>query len=138
MKKYVIKINYNTGDSFHQESDVVKNLELEFYDIGVAEANVQRILEHYKFYASLNKRFSPYYYKDQKEKKEIEKEALTKDWAAKNKKGTKYEYDFCLTLYTDEGNPWRLSAFWCGYFESLNFVEIDESTFKPKIFRPLI
>ena len=37
-----------------------------------------------------------------------------------------------IILYTDEGKPWQFYAPWCGYFESLNNVEIipDNSDMK--------
>jgi len=46
---YKIKIEYETGDSFHRE-DTFTYLDHEFKDIKVAEENLLRIKNHYEFH----------------------------------------------------------------------------------------
>ena len=109
--KYKIKYNYNTGDSFHTEEGIESELDLEWDNIDVAKANIKRIEEHYKQY----KRANTY---SNKRDKDVYGENRQKDWFV-----TDYPL-YCLYLYTDDGKPWQVYAPWCGYFESLNFVEI--------------
>lgn len=123
---YKIKYCYNTGDSFHTEFNLESTLELEWSNLEVAQQNLQRIKEHYTWYKLLNKG----YYRGidhDKNCKEATKIALTKDWICKKQiKGVwKVEYDFSIILKTDDGKDWQFCAPWCGYFESLNWIEVE-------------
>ena len=152
MSKYKIKISYTTGDSFHTE-DTFDYLELDFNDLDIAKENLQRISEHYKMYKELNYN----YYRDYS-REEIIAENINKPWfvnmpklfciSTGNAMDEKYkqtvgignwEYrpdsyysEHCLKLKADNGNEMQISAFWSGYFETLNCVEIvvDESDMK--------
>ncbi len=151
--KYQIKYYYRTGDSFGSE-DREEILELEFNDIKIAEANLDRINEHYKQYEKLNS----YSNRRDKSEQELLEQNQNKDWFVKEmklvaykegadkneyhaidenqkkraiKEGylTRYIIDSsnaqnCIILYTDEGKPYQIWAPWCGYFETLYSVEI--------------
>jgi len=45
-----ILINYNTGDSFHDEDNIEEHLEMTWENLEIAKENLQRIKEHYKWY----------------------------------------------------------------------------------------
>lgn len=109
--KYQIKYNYNTGDTFHTEEGVEDLLEMNWDDLEVAKANLERIKEHYEQY----KRGTIY---SNKRNKDVYGENRQKDWFVAS-----YPL-YCINLYTDDGKPWQIYAPWCGYFESLNYVEI--------------
>jgi hypothetical protein len=114
-----ILINYNTGDSFHNEDNIESHLEMTWENLDVAKENLQRIKEHYKWYQ--DKENSHFSWKNKGEKLAPEPE-----WH----KGM--EYDFSIKLKADNGNEMQMTAFWCGYFESLNSAEIinDNSDMK--------
>lgn len=123
MTKYKIKYNYDTGDSFNQYPNQEEVLELEWTNLDVAKANLNRIEKHYEMYRALNS-YSSY----RKSREEIIKQYENEDWFTADK----HNLDYCITLYTDEGKPWQIFAPWCGYFEKLNYCEIvqDESDMK--------
>ncbi len=131
---FKIKYYYRTGNSFgsHDEEGLV---ELDFNDIKVAEANLDRINEHYKQYQELNsyngwfvKKEKLAAYKENPDKysviDESMKERFLKEGYLLKNVIDNYEAENCIILYTDEGKPFRFSADWCGYFESLQSVEI--------------
>lgn len=111
---YRIKYNYDTGDSFNTYSGEEDYLELEFKKLDVAKENLIRIKEHYNQYKMINE------WKNGSRKQEILDSNSNKDWYAKNSGNPEH----CIVLYTDDGKPWQIYAPWCGYFESLNYVEI--------------
>ena len=112
--KYRIKYNYNTGDSFHTKEGLEAYLECSWENLEIAKANLQRIREHYEFSKRMDLSFSW----EQKKAEDSEKVAKTKDWYIK-----KYATS-CLKLQADNGNFFQFYAPWCGYFESLNEIEI--------------
>jgi hypothetical protein len=121
---YIIRYNYNTGDSFHTEENIEADLDT-WHDVSIAEENLQRIKEHYEFYLASTDNWS-YYNKDkQAQNKKIIDDAKTKEWYVN-------EYDWCLKLKHDNGKEYQIHAPWCGYFESLNSVEIVENNPKRK------
>jgi hypothetical protein len=151
MAKYRINISYRTGGSFGN-SDENQLLELSWSDLDVAKENLLRIQEHYTMYRSINDSYS-------KKSKETEfTENIDKPWFVfvpklfcissnraidekdKEKVGEgDWEYrpddyyaENCLNLKTDSGNEMQMTAFWCGYFESLYSAEIipDRSDMK--------
>lgn len=105
---FQIKIIYETGNSFgtSKETDY---LELTWADIEQAKLNLRRIKEHYDWYDyEQNKRgYLPV--------KKFERPA----W---HKEANLNEYQ--IQLLTDSGKPLIISAFWCGYFETLLRIEI--------------
>jgi hypothetical protein len=143
-----IKYNYTTGNSFGSE-EREDYLELEFNDVKVAEANLDRINEHWEQYKDLD-RYS------HKNREEILENNKDKDWFVKQEKLAAYkddikkyqvihekdreryikagynltyviDYDFTqntIILYTDDGKPFQFWPSWCGYFERLNSIEI--------------
>lgn len=115
--KYQIKYSYRTGDSFGN-SDEESTLDLEWDNLDIAKENLKRIKEHYQYYEAKNVSYIKYEFNKRKAKiKEILATAKDKDWYSE-------EYDFCLILKTDDGKDWKISAPWCGYFETLYGAEI--------------
>lgn len=154
-KKYRIKYNYDTGDSFQRFYGQEGHLELGWNSLNMAKENLKRIQEHYKMYQELENRWSRI-----KTNQEILSDYKEKDWFVKEVKpailfndGTyrcvdqitlssvKKEIEDkglmsgviidetmaqnCIILYTDDNKPFQFWAPWCGYFESLNFCEIE-------------
>lgn len=121
MGKYKIKIHYQTGDSFHNES-AIDILEIDWESVEIAKENLKRIYEHYKFYNSL------YSFSTKKPREELIEENKTKEWFVPGY----YESEHCLKLKLDNENEIQILAFWCGYFERLDMVEIiqDDSDMK--------
>lgn len=103
--KYAIRIGWNTGDSFHTESGLYDDIELGWSDIKVVEENVKRIEDHYKWYLG-----------------------ETSSWRdrVEKPKWLKYDepYSHRINLKLDNGSEHSYGAFWTGYFESLNSIEI--------------
>ena len=148
--KYQIEINYNSGDSYKVERDIVQYLEIEFEKLSVAEKNLERIKEHYEMYLELNSYFvqdvesiiNKYKYKDWFVKKLITvafKKETPEAYNAISEKNIEYcknnGYEVAekiqtsaakssIKLVTDNGEIFQISPFWCGTFESLNSIQI--------------
>lgn len=150
--KYQIRYTGTTGDSFstHEMDNI---LELEWDNLDVATANLKRIQEHYEQYTEIRdgrysrrKRIAQEVITSNKDKDWIVLEtkiAAFKDGQFEriiDKKqislyeGRGYEikdvYDEtyaqnCIKLYADNGNVFQMSCPWCGYFETLYSVEIE-------------
>lgn len=118
--KYEIKVCYSTGDSFHTE-DTSTVLEMTWNSRDNAKLALQRIKEHWQWY-------------------ECEHKHMSGTWNDKLKKYVKPHEpswhigldDHSILLMLDNGNDVKFAAPWCGYFESLQSVEIilDESDMK--------
>jgi hypothetical protein len=108
-KKYYIEIFYETGDSFSKH-DEYSNIGLTWDKLDIAKENLRRIKEHYEWYDYENSYMSRY-----------------KEEKVKKPKCADKEYDFCIHLVTDDGEDCKVSAFWCGYFETLYSATIKES-----------
>lgn len=145
---YKINISYSTGDSFgsHNTTDF---LDLTWKDLNIAKENLVYIKEHYEMYQSLNgySRKSINYFDLNKDKDwfvympklfcksqnraidENQKDRFPDDWEYRP---DQYYAECCLKLKADNGNFMQMTAFWCGYFECLNEIEIvpDESDMK--------
>lgn len=106
--KFKIKYCYNTGDSDHTTRDLEDYLELVWSNLDVVKENMRRIKEHYDWYRN----------------GAWEDKALNKHWAVKAPDGKRILYSYCIILKSDDGADWQFSAPWCGYFESLNWIEI--------------
>jgi len=150
--KYLIKYNYNTGNSYQIDYGIENVLELEWTNLEIAKKNLKRIEEHYKQYKELEEWRG-------REKQEILKENQNKDWFVKIIKDCIY-YDnngkktySCIDksqieryknnktvelgtfidlttaqnqiiLYTDDNKKFQFWCPWCGYFEKLNYCKI--------------
>lgn len=136
MTKYKIQYNYDTGDSFKTEQGLTGILNFTWENLDIAKENLQRIKEHYNFYQVNNNTNWPEFIADKKryETKDesnirienIKNNARTKDW---------YDgkYDFYLKLKMDDGIFYTTHPEWCGYFETLNYVEIISDSLDMKI-----
>jgi hypothetical protein len=127
---YKILLSYSTGDSFDTE-DTSDYLELSWNDLDIAKQNLKRIGEHYRVYNLYDKMSNKYDLK-YLDKKDIDlfESRKSKDWFVADKDS--YTERYSLILKTDAGKDWKISAFWCGYFEHLQSAEIvlDKSDLK--------
>lgn len=152
MQEYRIKIDYMTGNSFGSEN-TSDYLELTFKDLNVAKENLKRIKEHYEMYQDIEG------WRSTKTRDQWYEENINKDWFVNKPKlwniklneviderkkelhsqeDLQYKPDdyyatHCLYLYIDEGVQIQMSAFWCGYFETLNSAEIEADSSDMKI-----
>jgi hypothetical protein len=111
MVKYKIKYSYCTGDSFStQEGESV--LEFEWTNLDIAKESLKRIVEHYKWYQSMEYR----YLGIQDEKPSW--------WNVPTTEYNKNFEHYQLNIPMDNGKEIIFQAPWCGYFESLYGVEI--------------
>ena len=126
--KYKIQINYDTGDSFHNETDCTETLNMSWDNLDKAKQALKDIKEHHEFYMFMKQTYEAS--KSQQEK--YQRKARRKPWHCGENKD-QYEF-YGLMLENDEGERVHESAFWCGYFESLNgaeiIVPIDEDDLK--------
>jgi hypothetical protein len=119
MKKFSIKINYNTGDSFNSETDVEGVIEISWENEEVAKRNLKRIEEHYTYYLDIHNHSR--LDSSKKRLKELTEAAKTKDWYS-------HPYpNIIILLEEDSGKMTSVISFWTGYFESLNDAEIVEN-----------
>ena len=144
--EYKIRIDYCTGNSFGSE-DMNEYLDLYWSNIDIAKENLKRIKEHYEQYKECN---SNSWNSKCRSNNEIFLSNKDEDWFVyvpklvsklngnaieekhKQKVGDgNWEYvpdqhfaEHCLMLKTDDGVEMRMSAFWCGYFETLYEVNI--------------
>lgn len=141
-----ILINYDSGNSLESEHGLEESVTPEWNSEKSALENLDRIEEHYKFYKKLNDYYRSYrnLFKD---RFELFRESSQKDWAIiENKIWSKsrdqvvdkgyqqknpddcevipFVLESALKLYDDGGSPITQSAFWCGYFEKLNWAEV--------------
>ena len=59
---------------------------------------------------------------------QIFKDNRRKDWFVESK--DRYYTEYCVKLYTDDGEVMQISCPWCGYFESLNSLEVKTKSTK--------
>ena len=123
--KYRIKYNYNTGDSFKTERDIVRYLEGTWENLDIAKKNLQRIKEHYEYYC-----YGDRNHDSKSERRKKENQFAKKDWYVK---GSADYASGSLKLQVDSGAFFQISAPWCGYFESLNEVEIEADVSDMKV-----
>jgi len=118
---YTIKVDYETGDSFHYKdtSDIVgccwKSKEL-------ARKALQSIKEHYRVFDEYRASHEEMYNKAQEY-----------DWCIKERWSGEARHGLMVEI--DDGSMTRISCFWEGYFETLYGAEIivegdDEDKFE--------
>ena len=112
---YIIMYNYDTGDTFGIRCDIEEELD-KWKNSNIAEENLLRIREHYLYYLAINKHW---FLEDKDEQTRRINESKSKPWFVK-------KYDGCINLLTDNGDNYQIGAPWCGYFEKLNRVWIEE------------
>lgn len=147
--EYKIEIYYSTGNSFGSHNET-ETLELTWQNIDIAKENLVRIKEHYEMYEELNNTYNnrdrlnilnknkdkewfvnePILYSISKNCKIHEKQKGDNDW--------EYRFDqdiaeTCINLKADNNNTMRMTAFWCGYFETLHSAEIIQDDTDMKI-----
>lgn len=120
---YIIKYNYNTGDSENNYPNNIETLELTFNSLELAKDALRRIKEHYTLYRELHS-YQVRYDKSPRNRKAVLKDMASRDWAVLKKNG-EIEYEFALKLLAETGKHFQLCAPWCGYFESLNEAWIE-------------
>lgn len=121
---YKIRYNYNTGDSYTTESGLVRDLEYEWTDLMVCQENILAIKEHYEFYKKIH-----YTAESHKKINELRKERRNKWWAVTDHTNH-WREDCCIKLKSGFGDKmYELSCPWCGYFESLNSIEMIRKSY---------
>ncbi len=144
MIEYRIQIDYSTGNSFGSH-DVTDYLEFIWQNLDIAKENLKCIKEHYEMYRSI------YDYVNKLKREQIFFNNKDKEWfvnvpklycissnnviSEKDKKKVgegnweyrpdEYVAERCLKLKLDNENYMQMSAFWCGYFESLHSATIE-------------
>jgi hypothetical protein len=150
MAEYRIKISYCTGNSFGSE-DTWEYLDLTWKNLDVAKENLKRISEHYTMYTDLEGyRTNKYELFDKNKDKEwfvykpklfcissnnaiVEKDKKKVGDGNWEYRPDDYYAGHCLKLKADNGNTMQISAFWCGYFETLHEAEIEVNNGDMKI-----
>lgn len=129
--KYYIEIIYDTGDSFNHYTDKVSLVhELSWNNLDIATENLKRLEAHYKLY-TVNQQFARFDYSEE-QIEQIKQAAKQADWY-----NPKYESEYSMFMYDDDGNKVGVSTFWTGYFETLKSAEIKINETKNElIFRP--
>jgi len=99
---FAIKIKYETGDSFnsYEEMDLVGHV---WKNLDKAKESLERIKNHYEYVKEYN------FFNKPKRRTRLPK-------------GLKWDYYYKiirLILVDDDGNEFKASAFWTGYFEHL-------------------
>ena len=151
---YQIKISYRTGGSY-ERNDETTLLDLEWSNLDVAKANLQRIKQHYDFMQDgrlLRNMEREEYLKSNQDNdwfvleyflvaiKDGDYQAIDKD---RKKRYVNEGYCIenfirdkafdCIKLYTDDNKPYQISCFWIGYFETFYSAKIilkmDETIF---------
>lgn len=119
---YDIEIYYETGDTFKTYEETTR-LGFSWKNLDVVKENLSRIKEHNEWYCDSNSdSFRP-----------PENPAPRPSWLPEG-----WEYDHAIILKTDDGTDCKISAFWCGYFETLYGATIvrkdndDTMSFKTK------
>lgn len=128
---YQIKIHYQTGDSFRNE-DREERIDFIFENLETAKENLRRIEEHYKMYQETGRNYHMPF-------KEIKKKYGSEPWfidISTEKKPSVDPHFMCgyaLNLVKDDGEEFRYSVFWTGYFEHLygaNIVGAELPSFR--------
>jgi hypothetical protein len=104
---YSIRIDYRTGDSFHTE-DTSECLDGTWKDINIVAKNLERIKEHYEWYQEENSGYRRH-----------PKNTIPRPEYVDPK------YDCSFQLLLDDGTEYPISAFWCGYFETLYGASVE-------------
>lgn len=108
---YKIKIEYTTGDSF-KTYKAEGWVEFEWSSLEVVTANLSRIKEHYNWYQFHTcGKFQQSLYATP-----MERPAFTHP-----------KYDESLLLMMEDGAERYYGTFWCGYFETLHRIVIEEA-----------
>lgn len=123
-KRLKIKITYDTGNSFHRESNVIRYLKLEFNDLDKAKLALKYIKDHYNFYMICEKELDA----SKKQKEEALKKAKKSPWYS-----TDGYPDFTIRLENDDGELVNENVFWTGYFESLVGADIEDGDMSFKL-----
>lgn len=122
---YVLKVYYQTGDSFHHE-DTHETVDYEWRDEDVARENAKAITEHYNAYFREHT-FGWCGGKPDKSYKGA--------WWYKPADWNGADIGPVIRLKLDDGRLVDYCCPWCGFFESLHYVEvaIKEMIFYPEV-----
>lgn len=113
---YQIEISYSTGDSYSTE-DRERRIDFVWSDLEVAKENLRRIEEHYKMYQETGRNYHMPF-------KEIKRKYGKEDWfvditTIKGPTDPEFIVNHSINLVKDDGEDFRYSVFWTGYFEHL-------------------
>jgi len=118
-KRYYIEIIYDTGDSFHRETDQVEMVEEIYWDyVEKAKEAIKCIEAHHTFFENI-KGYGRFEFDDE-EIENMKEEAKKEPWYD-DTEGMPESY---LFVPNDEGELVRVNAFWRGYFDTLRSAEV--------------
>lgn len=112
---YVIRVDYRTGDSFRFYDDF-EILDYGWHDEEVVKENAKAIIDHYHAY---DEEHGQYYRKDTPDWGEIKKQWWYADPYFKG-----YNIEANMKLKLDNKDLVNYTCPWCGFFETLDRVEI--------------
>lgn len=124
MGKYVINVNYDTGNSFGRTPDQNEELPIQWDNLDIAKENLKWLKEHKEYFDNKEETYFPSKEMELKANKIIE-DAKNKPWFIPAK-----DSPWWLNLKKDNGDLLKVSMSFCmGYFERINYIEITS----PKI-----
>ena len=118
MRKILIEIYYQTGDSFSSE-DITDYIEHEWSNLEMAKKCIKRIKNNNEFY--------------------LEHQNQYRKPTANLPEGVVWDEQYrmiMLELLDDNGKPFLHSAFWQGYFEKLHHAKITFKEDEDFIYEP--
>jgi len=89
-------------------------------NLDIVKENLKRIKSHYEWYLY---KYPKLYLN--RNKKKIKKPSFVDN-----------QFDQCFNMVTDDGKEFRISAYWCGYFENLYSATIKENEDPDLVYRP--
>lgn len=130
---YVIKVDYETGDSFgtedtycyieYYDEKVKKYITLEWENVEIAKENLERIKQHYEWINSYGRWRDE---EDHLETPDFVKKHFKNPYS-KNKRYVNIDFEAELYLYLklDDESEVKITCHWNGYFETLYGAQIE-------------
>lgn len=121
---YYIVIHYQTGSSFHTE-DREEAIDFKWENFEIVKENLKRIEDHYKMYEETGRNYHMSF-------DEIKKKYGSEPWFVDSSTDPMSRIDphfmcgYSLNLLKDDGEEFRYSTFWTGYFEHLYGASIEQ------------
>ena len=123
---YKIEVIYDTGDSFHRETNVRRIIDEIYWDsLDAAKQALKDIEAHYAAYKQIRYEYDM----DDEDIKKVLDKAKKSPWYCHDKSYGLERHGFVsslILLANDDGTREKLYCFWTGYFESLVGCDIVE------------
>jgi hypothetical protein len=131
MLHWTIEIDYTTGDTFGSEDITGSSVGYCWKDKELAIEALKSIEEHYELYQLGDDRYYRWRPERKKELDARKKELKARPWYDK-------QLTYSIKVQGNDGETTHISAFWCGYFETLNAARVvsidpdaDRMEFRP-------